>query len=169
MFRNDDLELLEWHQGMVSLKLLTTNQSLNSMGWDRLFDCMAERTKYIYFAARRPDVADDSLLKDLQHLSHSTFSEHEANHVLFSLPDNILLNRGLLSTVWSRYQSPAIVFAKSAEMIKLIERTFHDRITPWKEFCDTTSGVYICYKGMEEDVLWVVKSPDMPDLKHLIS
>ena len=163
------IQAISYSANKISFKSNLKNSQIGAFQWDNLFNYLMSNTQKFYFLGYKLDFRPNDFDSNLTLLPSNGYDQkHEMNVIMFKINDaQIQLNRALLSSVFSNYEFPALLFSKHnlpttdiinhypAEMdVNMISRVF-------------LRDGYLLYRSIEENVLWLLKGSDterFPDI-----
>lgn len=158
---NTGKETFTYNKDLISLRDCEKDVNLAAHKWDSIFSFLIENTSTVYFNGYRLEYFDSELKSTIDFLAdENIYKGRSYSKLIFKVKaSSIMLNRGLISKLWERYEYPSLIFLKEElneyNFSKLCKSKFHEEILSFFE------GIYILYRNIEPNVLWIQKSGEM--------
>lgn len=149
----------------ANLLSFKTEDNINDTALSKLFSFFLQDSGLFFFSGIKQEIFDDKLLNYLKLISLNELkNDVNTSRVIIEIkPSNIIINRGLMSTIWSYYEYPALIFLQDGKYKEQLEDLFYKRVT-YDELCKIIDYICILYKSFEENVLWIQKGDSMPSV-----
>ncbi|MGX5687422.1 hypothetical protein [Arcticibacter tournemirensis] len=157
------LELVVHREDYISIKDYENKLDIKDRKWDKFLSPITALCSNVYFEGYRLNYFPDDYYDLLELLTEDVLLVKDGCMQLFVKVKDayIFIGRGSLASVWDWYEYSALFFLKNSDeekkLLDLIERKVS--IT---QIARIVSGLYILYKGIEQNVLWLECSYDVP-------
>ena len=159
---NMDFDIKHHSENSVSIKCSSGYINLSDSKWDSIINTALDRTDICLFSGLRLEYFDNELPKYINLASEDANVDYQ-NLIVELKESQLLLGRGLISSIWNYYTYPGLIFLKDRRNKEKLVFMWNKR-TGFKKIFDEISGIYLLDKSFEEDVLWISKSDDMEAL-----
>ncbi len=164
----NNLDVAIYNRNHLSIKDLDNELDIGNSKWDFIFDFILANSENFYFLGMRLEYFDHDLINLVDDLCELPISiDKKYFCILIKIKAaNLEINRKRLSNLWVRYEYPAIVFRVNSYAETELIRLFNNRAT-FEEIIGSIENAYLIHKDVEQNVLWVRKSDNAPEMKSL--
>lgn len=152
-----NLEIHKHKENFFSIKDLNNDINLSDFKWQFIFDLLMEDTVVVYFRGVDLNYDDGELYANIDFLKddYSFFTNRERKEICFRVKmASVVLNRGLLATVWNYYWSAGLYFLSEKETENSFVNLLKNRASN-ANILEEILGVKTIYMGVERDVIWM--------------
>jgi hypothetical protein len=163
MIGNHNFDLFEYSDNRISIKDLQGDLDLSNDKWNFIFELILQKTENYYFLGERIEYFDKDFSSLVDETSICLYQlEPDMGKILINLkPATVVINRRKLLKLWMQYEFAAVLFCgqrtEQSELMRLCKG-----IASYEEIAGSIENIYLIHKSHELDVLWLIKSFDMP-------